>query len=415
MSQPQRLKYPPAFNGLFVPARYKVFWGGRGSGKSRSFARALVQLAYHGKETILCAREFQNSIKDSVHRVLRNEISSQGLDRYFKITDDSIKSWTGSEFIFKGLHRNEDGIKSTEAVTRCWVEEGQRVTKESWQTLIPTIRGDEFSDNPALRNPEIWVSFNPEQEEDATPQRFLVKPPPRSIIKKVSWRDNPWFPKVLDAERRHLLITDPDAYDHVWEGNFRKVTEATIFRHKYEVRAFETPHGVRFFWGNDWGFANDPNFLVRCFIVDNTLYVDYESVGYGIDFPELPQLFERIPGARQWPIKADCARPESISYMARMGFNISAAEKWPGSLEDGIAHLRGFDKIVIHERCTHLATEARLYSYKVDKRQLDDNGQPVVLPIIVDAHNHGWDAIRYALDGYIKKRGNAGMWEGLLD
>lgn len=408
MLLPQRLKYPPAFNGLFVPARYKVYWGGRGSGKTRSFARALVQLAYHGKETVLCAREFQNSIKDSVHRVIRNEITAQGLDRYFKVTDDSIKSWTGSEFIFKGLHRNEDGIKSTEGITRCWVEEGQRVTKESWQSLIPTIRGD---------GSEIWVSFNPLQEDDATPKRFINPEVPlrRSIVKKVSWRDNPWFPKELDEERRYMLASDPDAYDHVWEGNFRKITEAVIFRNKYEVRAFETPPGVRFFFGADWGFANDPTAVIRCFIIDNTLYIDYESFGYGIDFPELPQLFDRIPEIRQWPIKADCARPETISYMARMGFNISAAEKWPGSVEDGIAHLRGFDKIVIHERCEHVATEARLYSFKVDKKQLDDKGQPVVLPIIVDAHNHGWDAGRYSLDGYIKKRGNAGMWEGLID
>jgi phage terminase large subunit len=392
-----------------VPARYKVYYGGRGAAKSRSIARVLVQDAYTAPGIILCTREYQNSIADSVHRLLVNEIEKQNLYRYFRITDKSIRSWTtGAEFIFKGLHHNAEDIKSTEGIKKCWIEEGQRVTKDSWKTLIPTVRED---------GSEIICSFNPEQEEDATPQMFIYPkvPLPRAIIRKVNWSDNPWFPKELDEERRYMLANDPDAYDHVWEGNFRKITEATIFRGKYEVRAFETPQGVRFFYGADWGFSNDPTALIRCFVQGNTLYIDYESFGYGVDFPELPQLFERVPGVREWPIKADCARPETISYMQRMGFNISAAEKWAGSVEDGIAHLRGFDKIVIHERCTHMATEARLYSYKVDKRQLDDKGQPAVLPIIVDAHNHGWDATRYGLDGYIKKRGNAGMWEGLLD
>jgi phage terminase large subunit len=398
---------PEAFEGLFLPARYKVYWGGRGAAKSRSIARALVIKAYSTPTRILCTREYQNSITDSVHRLLSDEISRFKLDRHFKITERSIKSWCGSEFIFKGLHHNVDDIKSTEGVDICWVEEAQRVTAASWQTLIPTIRGDQS---------EIWVSFNPEQEEDATPSLFLKNPPPRSIIRKVGWQDNPWFPKVLDEERRHMQATDPDAYDHVWEGNFRKVTEAVIFRGKYSVESFETPREVdRFFCGADWGFSNDPTAIVRCFIKENTLFIDHESFGHGIDFPELPQLFDRIPDIRNWPIKSDCSRPETISYMARMGFNISAAEKWSGSVEDGISHLRGFDKIIIHERCVNLCREARLYSYKVDKRQVDDKGQPLVLPVIVDAHNHGWDAIRYALDGYIRKRGASGIWERLLD
>lgn len=412
----QNIEFCPAFNGLFVPARYKVYWGGRGAAKSRSFARALVISAYRNKELVLCAREYQNSIGDSVHRLLVNEIERLKLYRYFKITDKNIRSWTGSEFIFKGLHHNIEGIKSTEGVTKCWVEEGQRVTKDSWDMLIPSIRGDEGSDNPLLRDPEIWVSMNPEQEDDATPQRFLSRPPPRAIIRKVGWQDNLWFPKVLDEERRHMLASDPDAYDHVWEGNFRKITEATIFRGKTEVRAFETPDDVdRFYYGADWGFANDPCAVIRMFIRDNCLYVDYEAFGYGVDLEELPALFDRVPGSRDWPMKGDESRPELISYMQRMGFMISGAKKWKGSVEDGIAHLRGFTKIIIHERCDHLAREARLYSYKVDPRQVDDKGQPVVLPIVVDKHNHGWDSCRYGLDGFIKSRGELGNWEAMLE
>jgi phage terminase large subunit len=114
-----------------------------------------------------------------------------------------------------------------------------------------------------------------------------------------------------------------------------------------------------------------------------------------------------VPGARDWPIKADCARPETISALARAGFNITAAEKWPGSVEDGIAHIKAFRRIHIHKRCKQMQIEARLYSYKVDKVT------SLVLPIIVDAWNHGWDSIRYGLDGYIQKRGILAQWERL--
>ena len=228
-------------------------------------------------------------------------------------------------------------------------------------------------------------------------------------MQQVNWNDNPHFPAELDIERRHMLDIDPVAYEHVWGGGFRKNSEAVIFNKRVEVRPFDTPVGVRFYFGVDWGFANDPLAVIRSFIVDDTLYIDYEAFGYGVEIDETAQLFDTIPAARDWPMKADAARPELISYMRRKGFNISSAEKWSGSVEDGIAHIKGFKKIVIHERCPRLAQEARLYSYKVDKVTGD------ILPIIVDAHNHGWDAVRYGLDGYIQKRGAAGVWERLAN
>jgi len=133
---------------------------------------------------------------------------------------------------------------------------------------------------------------------------------------------------------------------------------------------------------------------------DNRLYVEYEAFGHGVELDELPALYDSIPLSRSWPIKADCSRPETISYLAkRKGFNISAAEKWQGSIEDGIAYLKSFDKIVIHPRCRHTAEEFKLYSYKVDPKTNE------VLPIIVDKYNHGIDAIRYSLDGYITQAG----------
>lgn len=406
------------FLPLFQRARYKVYYGGRGGAKSWIVARALIRLAAQGKLRILCARQFQTSIADSVHKLLCDQIDAMGLSDEFSITDKSIESVTGSEFIFKGLEKSIREIKSLEGVDICWVEEAQSVSGDNWDILIPTIRKE---------HSEIWITFNPDDEESATYQRFVVTPPPDAIVVKVGWEDNPWFPSTLDKERRYLLEIDPDAYDHIWGGMPKKVTDAVIFGKRVSVQTFEPPPNTRFFFGADWGFANDPTALVRCYIEDECLWVDQEAFGFGVEIDELWKLFAGkdgatpeqlatwnpgddnkypgIPGARDWPIKADSARPETISYMRRQAFNIAAAEKWPGSVEDGIAHLKGFRKIIVHERCTHLRQEARLYSYKVDKVTGD------ILPVIVDKHNHGWDAIRYALDGYIQARGGLGVWQ----
>ena len=123
-----------------------------------------------------------------------------------------------------------------------------------------------------------------------------------------------------------------------------------------------------------------------------------------MEIDELPGFYDSVPGARQWPVKADNSRPETISYVRRHNFNIDGATKWPGSVEDGISYLKGFEKIIIHERCKHTADEARLYSYKVDAKTSE------ILPIVVDKHNHCWDAIRYALDGYITNGDALGAW-----
>ena len=384
------VQIPDAFRCLFQPARYKILYGGRGGAKSWNIARALLILASAKPLRILCARELQISIADSVHRTLCDQIEIMGLSSLFRITNAAIYSTSGSEFIFKGLRHNAHEIKSIEGVDICWFEEAQRASDQSLQLLIPTIR------KPGS---EIWFSFNPEATTDPVYQRFVVSPPPDAIIRKVNWSDNPWFPDVLDAERRYMLNNDPVAYQHVWEGDCVTLSNAIIFRDKCTIEAFATPaHVERFFFGADWGFATDPTALVRMFIQDGNLYIDHEAVGYGIEIDHLPALFDKVPGARQWPIKADGARPETISYMARQGFRISAAEKWPGSVEDGIEYMRGFPRIIIHERCKHTAQESRLYSYKRD-RQTDD-----ILPLIVDANNHCIDAARYGLDGYVRNR-----------
>ena len=391
--QAKTLSVPPVFQGLWRCGehRYKVYYGGRGGGKSWAIAQMLIIRAYRERVRILCTREFKASISDSVHHLLETQIDEMGLAPFFNVGKAVITSLTtGATFIFKGLRHNPREIKSTEDVDVCWVDEAQSVSKESWQILIPTVRKE---------NSEIIISFNPFDEHDPTDQDFVVNPRPNSIVQKVNWNDNPYFPAVLDMERRHMERTDPDAYQHVWEGNVLRVSDAVIFKGKFEVSGFDPPPNARFYHGADWGFAKDPTALVRCFVIANTLYIDQEAYGVGVDLDATPALFDKISTSRKWPIKADCARPETISFMRRKGFNISAADKWHGSVEDGIAHLRGFDRIVIHERCRHTAEEFRLYSYKVDK----NNGD--ILPVAVDAHNH-------CVDGNAKiilKRGAVSM------
>lgn len=399
MAQALTLDIAEAFGFLFQPARYKVAYGGRGGGKSWSIARALLAQAYAKPLRILCAREFQSSIADSVHKLLSDQIDATGLAPWFEVQKTTIiAKTTGSQFIFKGLHRNIQGIRSTEGADICWVEEAQTVSEESWRILIPTIR---------TAGSEIWISFNPMQETDPTYQRFVVHPPPDALVRKVGWEANPWFSDTLDRERRYMLATDPDAYEHVWGGACQQISEATVLRGKVIVQSFATPDDADFYFGVDWGFAESPTVMVRCYMADDCLYIDHEAYSVGCELDHTDALFDCVPGARDWPIKADSARPETISFMRRRGFNIAAAEKWPGSVEDGIAHLKAFRKIIVHERCPRTAQEARLYSYKIDAK----TGQ--VLPKIVDAHNHCWDAVRYALDGFIQARGGLGIWARL--
>lgn len=369
-------------------SRYKVAYGGRGSSKSWSFGRALIILAVSRKVRILCARQVQASIKDSVYKLLCDTIDALGLTSLFHITRDSIRCCNGSEFFFKGIQNNVNEIKSMEGIDYCWVEEAQNVSQESWDILIPTIRKE---------GSEIWVTFNPDREEDATYRMFVVNPPDDCISVQMNYDQNPWFPDTLRREMEYCKRVDYGKYEHVWLGKTVINTEAQVYNGKFEMKDFETPDGIELYYGADWGFAQDPTALVRCFIKDRCLWIDYESGGVGVDFEEIPALFDIVPDARKWEIRADCARPETISYVKRQGFRISACPKWKGSVEDGIAYIRGFERIYIHPRCPKTYNEFKFYSYKQDRVSGD------VLPIVLDKDNHFLDALRYALNPYIQK------------
>jgi phage terminase large subunit len=378
---------PKIFQQFFKPSRYKIAYGGRGSGKSWAFAIMLILIAAQRPVRILCTREYQASIGDSVHKLLVDQIWALGLQNQFIIRDHSIKSKVGAEFIFKGLRINSQEIKSMEKIDYCWCEEAQGVSKESLAILEPTIRA---------AGSELWFTFNPNSIDDAM-YDYVVRPRPSSIVAKVNFNSNPFFPSELKNLMEDCRANDPDAYDWIWLGNPRGVTDAQIFGGKYSIQEFEPPANLdRFYYGADWGFSTDPTAIVRCYLQGNVLYIDQEAYGAGIEVVDTPAFIKSVPGADRWPIRADCARPEIISHCRNHGLpNVEPCKKWPGSVEDGISYLRGLEKIIVHPRCKHMIEEFKLYSYKIDKQSGD------VLPIIVDRNNHLCDALRYSLQPLI--------------
>jgi phage terminase large subunit len=243
--------------------------------------------------------------------------------------------------------------------------------------------------------------MNPENETDPVYQRFIANSDPEAVAQMVNWYDNPWFPDVLRREMDHCRAVDMEKYNHVWLGQTRRCSEAQIFRGKYVVEPFESEGVEAFYYGADWGFAKDPTTLVRCFIRDGDLFVDYEAYGYGIELSNTAALFRSVPDSDRYRIDADCSRPETIAFLREPQnghFDIHGAKKWSGSVEDGIEFLRSFRRIVIHPRCKNTIYEFGAYSFKVDK--LTGN----VLPIVAPGNDQCVDSIRYALVRLITRR-----------
>ena len=215
------ISLPKAFKELLPPSRYKIFWGGRGSGKSWAFATALLLLGAGTKpKRILCAREIQRSIRDSVHSLLVDRIKALGLHNFYQIQQNEIRGRNGTQIIFAGLWQNVDNIKSIEAIDYVWIEEANVVSENSWRTLIPSIRKE---------GSEIWASFNPALKSDPVFQRFVMNEPPNSVVKKVSWRDNPWVTRELKDEMEHLKEYDYEEYLHVYEGELKQFADGAIY------------------------------------------------------------------------------------------------------------------------------------------------------------------------------------------
>ncbi|MCJ8334609.1 MAG: phage terminase large subunit [Epibacterium sp.] len=400
-----QIDLPPKMVDNFAqPAKHRVFKGGRGSGKTRSCAK---MTAVYGRKydeagmsgVLLCSREHLNSLEESSLEEIKAAIRSEPwLAEWYEIGDKYVRTKSGRiSYAFAGLRRNLDSIKSKASILLNWTDEAEGVADVAWRKMIPTLRGGEHIEN--------WLSYNPESPDSATHKRFIEGDPPRCVVTHINWYDNPWWRQSgLEEERLADLARDPTLYAHTWEGDFLTMTDAQVFGGKWAVEEFEPDHGDPKwsgpFYGGDFGFSQDPTAAVEVWTHGDEVCIRRETFQIGLELDDTAaHVAGKIPGFEREVSRWDSARPESISYLKRHGLpRIQAVNKWQGSVEDGIKFLRAFRRIVIHPDCPGMAREARLYSYKVN-----DNGD--VTTKIVDANNHGWDAVRYSLAPQIQAKG----------
>jgi phage terminase large subunit len=392
------VKFPAKAQILFRPARYKVLKGGRGSAKSHSVATYLLLAGMEQKHRFLCAREFQNSISESVLKLLEDKIQALNLGGFYQVQRNSISGVNGTEFFFHGLKTNIASIKSMEGITKIWLEEAQTVSQESLDIVIPTIR---------TPNSELLFTYNPQNDDDPVHKKFSINPPPDCLIAEMNWSDNPWLSRELNDERLWCLQNAPEDYDWIWDGQTRKISDACIFKNRVTVEEFTAPERARHFFGSDFGHAADPSTLVRCHVQGKRLFIDFEAYAHGLELDELPNLYDSVPGARQWTIRGDSSRPETISFLKKRNFQTVACDKWQGSVLDGIAFLKAFEQIVVHPRCPHMIDEFRKYSWKIDRITKE------ILPIPEDRNNHMVDALRYSLSAHMRGKTSLDQWAQL--
>lgn len=384
------VRFPKYYRDFFTPRRFKGLYGGRGSGKSHCFAGHLIlRAASEAGFRAVCVREVQISIKDSVKQLLEDKIRAFGLAGFFTSTETEICGKNGSRIIFRGMQNHTAAsIKSLEGYDVAWIEEAQTISAKSLELLTPTIR------KPGS---EIWASWNPERENDPVDVFFRSGNDEDFLVRKVNWDQNPWFPEELKRDMERDRDRDPDKFAHVWQGMYRALSEARIFRN-WRVAEVAVPDRAVWFYGLDFGFAQDPSAALRCCMIgDRVLYVDHEAYEVGVPTEALPVFVNRVPDAYKWSVTADSARPETIDYLRRNGIpRIRPARKGRGSVEDGISFLQGLD-LVVHPRCANLVRELGSYAYRVDKR----TGE--ILPEPEDANNHLVDALRYATERLHRK------------
>jgi phage terminase large subunit len=399
LSQKVQVEIPEKLHGVFSQPRgevqYRAAYGGRGSGKSYTFALMAALWGLREPIRILATRDFQSSIKESFHAELKAAISSlPWLEAQYEVGVDYLRGKNGTEFIFRGLRHNIGNIKSLAKIDLTIVEEAEDVSEESWLALEATVFRQKCS--------ELWAIWNPCRDGSPVDNRFRKNPPKNASIVELNYYDNPFFPEGLEKLRkREEERLDPQTYAHIWLGDYLTNSTSQVLHGKVRVSEFEpqsTWSGP--YYGMDWGFSQDPTVAIRCWVNDGSLYVEYEAGKVGLELDETPSFFvDRIPDIQKHNTRADSARPESISHVKRHGLpRVEPVKKWPGGVEDGISHLRQYKEIIIHPRCHETIRETRLYSYKVDRLTGD------VLPTIVDEHNHYIDAIRYALNPLIKSR-----------
>ena len=381
------MRTPNGRIGITDKYSYLFSYGGRGGGKTDFLCEALPLIGTQEPVKILCVREFQNSIDDSVIAGLLEKMDEH-FPNFYRRVGNEIRGKNGTLFSFRGIGRNTLSLKSLKGYKYCWVEEGDAISAFSWDILDPTIR---------LADSVMIISMNRNNEDSVLDRLFIQnEPPPRTNIVKVNYTDNPFpIPKLIE-KAEHCRKVNFKAYQHIWLGELNKIDEAEVFHGKWRTEKFETPEDAIFYHGVDWGFGAHPTAIVRCYIKENTLYIDKAGYYWRSDLEDLPELFIKdVPTSKTWRIIADSANPAEIRYIRNKGFDVWGVKK--GTIESGIRYLRSYDCIVIHEDLKHLIAETKNYKYKLDPKTGD------VLPILIKEHDHGWDAIRYALSRLIAK------------
>jgi len=390
-------QFPKKLKCLVEPehSRYRILFGGRGGGKSHSVARMLLCKGVLKTIRVLCAREFQTSIKDSVHKLLVDQIYDMKLEAHYEITQSTIRGKNGTEFIFAGIKNNINGLKSIEGIDYCWCEEANNISKLSWDILIPTIRKE---------NSEIWITFNPELPTDETYKRFILNPPDNAVVQKVNWNDNPWFPAVLDLERQSLMNRDFEAYQNVWEGFTRSTIDGAVFaremqRAEADNRICNVPYDpvkpVLAVFDIGWADATAIWFvqfigmetrLIRYYETTQTtiseILAKMQTFGYVYETLYLPH------DAQNRTIQSNGRSLEEI--VRASGYNVRIIERTP--IADSINAARTiFNSCYFDKTNTVAGLDClRHYRYDVDPDTKQFSQKPVH-----DNYSHGADAFRY--------------------
>lgn len=398
-------EFPDKLEFLFKPARYKVLHGGRGSAKSWGIARALLIQAAQRPLRVLCTREVQKSIKDSVHRLLSDQIQALGLGWFYEILETEIRGPNGSLFLFAGLAQHTvESIKSYEGVDRVWIEEAQVVTKRSWDVLLPTIRKE---------GSEVWLSLNPDMETDETYQRFVSNPPPDAVVVQMNWRDNPWFPEVLEKERQETLRRDQSNYENIWEGKPKLVSEGAIYKEEIERLVSESrirlvPYdpvlSVHTVWDLGWndamtiGFFQRSGAEVRCidYIEDSHRTLDW----YVAQIEKRPWRWgtDFIPhDGRSRNFQTGKSTEEALQAMQRNVVVLPALD-----IEEGIKATRMmFPRVYFDTDKTKRLVEClKRYQRAINQTTREPMGP------LHDEYSHGADMFRYAAMA-VEQMGNA--------
>ena len=380
---------------LFTPARYKILYGGRGGAKSWSIAKVLLIIGRQRQLRILCAREFQKSIRESVHQLLTDQIVEMGMEDHYDVLETEIRGKNGTTITYTGLAQHTvSSIKSFEGVDVVWIEEAHAVSKKSWNVLIPTIRKG---------GSEIWISFNPLLDTDDTYVRFVVNTPPNAILIEVNYDDNPWFSEELEAERLHCLATQPkDEYENIWLGKCRTAVEGAIFAGEVENmvregRVTRVPYDptlkVHLVFDLGWNDAMSISFCQRVrsdlrvidYIEDSHRTLDsYAAEVKGKKY-NLGKAFLPHDGYHK-DFKTGRSAEEILK---KFGFTVRPVPK--ESVESGIKAARMMlnQMVIDKEKCARLIECAKRYRRAVPT-STGEPGAP-----LHDEFSHGGDNLRY--------------------